>query len=559
MTLAALLVWCSTGALTRAQTGAAPPGRGRTPTAAPGPARPGARALPGAQTNAREEGHETEAQTIAKCLADLKQDDVALRRRAAMVLGKYSVPVAQAAMVGCLGDPDDVVRQSALVALSEQRALPPGVQKPVIRLLVDPNVHIRRIASSLLRDVLGRARFRTIAVRPGQVRRPPSLLDAESRDLLNRALDDEDVIIKKNVLSLHSLAGGFLEKERLQKCFAEGDREVRVLALRAYCTTTNLAQEGAPTVLAPLVSDPDPVVREEVVRALERSGKHGVPLLRRLADDPEPSVRLPAIQRLVLSRDEGAFERLEKAVADEGAPVQDRKRLVRYLHFLEPVKRAEVLTQLAGEGPPIPVRAEAIRLLGALRDHGAPPALFLELLDSPSAEIRKAAVRALQQQGPRIKPDHVAQLFASEHVDVRRAALMLVHVLPAEQGADLLVDACLDDDVQVRCTAIQQACLGAVPSWQLLLGQSLKDPSIEIQRAAANALLGRNDAESRRLLTEYLPNCESPELARHIRLQLARLGSAARRRARSVPTRPKLPARPPRRAPTTKLPQQPRR
>ena len=35
---------------------------------------------------------ETEAQTIAKCLRDLKSDDVDARRRAAMVIGKYRTP-----------------------------------------------------------------------------------------------------------------------------------------------------------------------------------------------------------------------------------------------------------------------------------------------------------------------------------------------------------------------------------------------------------------------------------------------------------------------------------
>ena len=37
---------------------------------------------------------ETEAQTVAKCLRDLKSDDVDARRRAAMIIGKYRTPAA---------------------------------------------------------------------------------------------------------------------------------------------------------------------------------------------------------------------------------------------------------------------------------------------------------------------------------------------------------------------------------------------------------------------------------------------------------------------------------
>ena len=78
---------------------------------------------------------ETEAQTIAKCLRDLKSDDVDARRRAAMIIGKYRTNETEAAVIRCLRDPDRQVRQSALVSLTEERFLPAMARMDIFRLL----------------------------------------------------------------------------------------------------------------------------------------------------------------------------------------------------------------------------------------------------------------------------------------------------------------------------------------------------------------------------------------------------------------------------------------
>ncbi|MDD4099418.1 MAG: hypothetical protein PHC30_11670, partial [Lentisphaeria bacterium] len=73
------------------------------------PAFPGARPLPtrpGGPTGADPAGQlaETERETIAKCLRDLKSPAVEDRRRAAMTTGKYRTPEAEQAVIDCLSD-----------------------------------------------------------------------------------------------------------------------------------------------------------------------------------------------------------------------------------------------------------------------------------------------------------------------------------------------------------------------------------------------------------------------------------------------------------------------
>jgi len=95
--------------------------------------------------------------------------------------------------------------------------------------------------------------------------------------------------------------------------------------------------------------------------------------------------------------------------------------------------------------------------------------------------------------------------------------------LPDEEAVALIMDAILDEDVGVRTAAIHQACLRAVPDWELVLRQSLKDPAAAIRQAAVGALLTRRDMASRRVLADFLKTNTDAELAEFVRNQLVRL------------------------------------
>ncbi len=502
-----------------------------------GSGRPTSTLAPGKQAA---QGHESEQETIAKCLVDLQQSDTKLRRRAVLVLGKYNVPKAQMAIIACLQDSDDTVRQSALVALSECRRVPPAAHKPIIALLADRNVHIRRIASSLLRDVLRTRRF--VNAFPVKFGRRPAVsgLDAETKACLNLALEDDDVTVRKNILSLHAVMGHFFKEESLIKCFAHADREIRILALRAY-GVTNLAAPGRTDPLVALLHDKEEPVRLEVVKLLGRAGKQGLPLLRDVARDPAPVVRSRAIQQLARQADDGAFALLAAAVEDEQMPLEERRLLVRHLRFY-PTKERAALMKFSSVGSDS-VRAEVVRRLGALVKDDPLPRFFVQLLSDESAEIRKAATGGVLRRARQLRAEDIAQLVSSDYVDVRRMALPLVFQLPAEQAAQFIADCMLDDDVGIRCAAIRFAGQRAVPNWQLFMRQSLKDPSLEIQRAAADALLRRQDPQSRQILAEYLQSQPNPDLAAYVQRQMKRPRKRAASIRRALPAKRAVPRR----------------
>lgn len=551
---ASLLSWCvsrlcsrtfvaaamlPTAAL-RAQGAASPPVR--LPTAGPEVEQ---RDIPAA------EGHEAETETVARCLRDLQSEDVDVRRRAAMVIGKYETPVAQDAVIRCLSDPDDRVRQTALVSVSEQKIIPPASRGPVLRMLTDDNVHIRRIASSLAQQVLGMSgviiggsvrvmgRLTINGVpQPGPVGGSRGGLDEESKACLNRALGDPDLTVRKNVLALYPWVRGVFEEERLAQALADEDREIRALALRAV--VGSLPPEKAAALVEGLAADPAPAVRKELASGLSALRPHGAEALYQLSEDPDAGVRTEATLVLARRRDERALPLIAKFVADESIPADMRTRAVPYLSQWGD-EGAGLLTQLAASES-LSLKEAAVLALGSVRTEAKPPvSFFLDMLESPSTALRAAATRALQQRARELTPTMVANLARNRHADVRKGAVQLAGRLPAEGQADLLMDLLLDDDIGIRSLAIRQICLLRIPGYLTLMEQSLKDPSVEIQKAAVEGLLLRRGAEGQEALKGFLATCKNADLAEYVRLRLAQL---VPRPPATAPVRPVI--RPPR-------------
>lgn len=455
------------------------------------------------------EAHETEEETIAKCLTDLKQGDVAPRRRAILLLGKYSAPAAQQAVIACLADTDVFVRRSALVALSEQRSIPSQASKPIVHLLTDTSVHIRRIASSLLPEILLASRFGGIHLPPRAGGAPGLKMDNEVKGLLNRALGDEDLVVRKNVLSLYRYAADLFEDRVVIRCLTDSDREIRVFALRTLAAKAPQRPELFEQ-LVPTASDPEPIVREEAARVLGRLGAQSLPLLRQLAKDPVPAVRAEAVQRLAQMLDMDAFSDIQALLADSQVSTDERRALLRYL--LPYGEDALPLLRHHAEQGPTPMRAEAVRMLGALGSNSPGPELFLRFANDPSTEVRAGAMSALRRAASKLNTQQLTSLATSRHADVRRAAMEMAARLPPAQASEMVLEFLLDEDINLRCAAVKFVCEKGIPDWQLFLSQSLEDPEPQIQQAAIDALLKRNDAHSQQILTAFVQEALTSDL-----------------------------------------------
>ncbi len=444
--------------------------------------------------------HETEQETIAKCLRDLASDDVKRRRRAVYVVGKYKTPEVVAALIKALGDPDDQVRQAALVSLSEEGQVTPQAFRPILNLIKDENVHIRRIASSLLQFIMPRLRL-TLQKNPA----------AEVAPLFAAALEDPDAVVRKNVLSVAHFAIEWLPRSALVHNLEHADREVRLLALQAYVRSqkkTDFVIED----IAPLLNDENGTVRAEAVSALSHAGRDAVPLLVNLIKDKDLEVSIRAMERLLQLRNAHAIEHLQSFLFNEQLPADKRSRLLGYVLMLDEDNIRKVLKQVIDNGP-ISMKVQAIQMLSGVAAKKLPISYFLDLLELPSSDVRRVVNNVLTQRHSEIDLSDIEKLLRHPAVDVRLTALNLCRMRPGDEISEHVVEALLDENVEIRAKAIEIAAIKGIAEWPLFMQQSLQDPSHEIKQAAVRSLLLRKDQQSRDILMKYLDDAHQSEVA----------------------------------------------
>lgn len=511
-------------------------------------------------------GHESESETIQKCLADVRGEDVGRRRRAVLILGKYRALPAVGAVITCLRDPDAEVRRSAAVAVSEWDVVPQAAQSAVLGLLGDDNVQVRRVASSMLPEILGgRFGFGDALImvdRDSSAPAAPRASPGETAAALNRALGDDDVTVRRNVLTAAQFMPGVLRQETLAPALHDPDREVRLLAVQSFAQVRgDEAARGA--VLAMMVADADNMVRREVAGALGRLGDAGFAGLERLAEDADPSVRSRAVRELVQVQHPRGLELIERNVVDDAIPVDERRGLLVYVGFYGERAR-DLLTRLATDRSAL-LRAEAIRGLSRLAGAaGGGPGFLVPCLADESIDVRRTAAQGLLQwlssphtpAGQAVWPSaaDLAGLQASTFADVRLLAVRLTSMLPPEVRLAVLTDACLDDDTPVRCDAILQLALLGTPAALDLVARSLEDPESEVILGAVRALAVQPSAQSRQLLQAFHDRCADASVKALVASVLAETSSGAPVRvqsvrptgARGVPQRLRPVPRPPR-------------
>ncbi len=470
-----------------------------------------------------ETARETEGQTIAKCLRDLKSDDVDARRRAAMLIGKYRTPATELAVIQCLRDPDRQVRQSALVSLTEERFLPATARMDVFRLLLDSDVHIRRLASAMIPEASGVMIRGPVQIRGNTVIQAgggrSSNDDAEALLILNQALDDEDFSVRRNVLAAARYFPEPLEPERLVKFFKDDSKEVRALALAQYGRAPIPAEQAAKTI-APLADDPEPSVRLEVARLAGLYEKHGDDILAKLLEDKDVAVRVEAVRAYANHLNENAFEPLKKTILDENIPAEHRRLLL--LPLRDFGERSVPVFEALLKGKNAKLAVDAINMLATDRTKKLSPAFFVPYLDAPHEDIRKGAMRALNIMSRELSANDIHLIMKCKSHEGKMLGLRMSSRMERDERIQLMQDACLDDDEDVRVFALREIGLLKPEGWDEMLLASLEDPSEQIQQIAAEGLSRFPTEKIQAALREYLPKCNDIRVQRMIQRALAR-------------------------------------
>ncbi|MEV5847881.1 fumarate reductase/succinate dehydrogenase flavoprotein subunit [Streptomyces sp. NPDC051985] len=272
-----------------------------------------------------------------------------------------------------LADRDASVRRTAVAVLTE--TAPPGTGQALAGALADADAGVRSAAASSLRELV-----ETLPPEPAL------------RDALAAALAVSDPVVRAAALDV-----------------------LRALRL------------GDPGLFAASLSDADPAVRIEAVRALV--SVDAATALARAVADPSREVRVTVAKAL------GTVGAAGSGAAPERDGVLD------------------ALTTLTGDTDVL-VRGAAYEALGGV---GCPPPLAevaVAASADPAWQVRVGAARALGAAGAAVAVPALAKVLADPNADVRKAAVLaLTRHASVEEARTALATATADSDADVRAYA----------------------------------------------------------------------------------------------------------
>ena len=426
---------------------------------------------------------ETEAETIAKCVTDLTSSDVKVRRRAVLILCKYQSSEVFRKLIPILSDKDAKVRESVVVGFIESRIMLRDAALPILKRLLDTNVHTRRMVSSTL---LPRIIFYL------------SMNRAESTAILKKSLHDKDSIVRKNLMSNFYSLRRYIETENFHHFLGDESSEIKLLALTKL--PSSLPYEVFEPYLEKLVQDKDKKIRTQVLKSLGGFGAAGRKYLAIMAKDEVPAI---AARAMAYSRNVNYLSALYKMILDEGSSSdlvidltmtiinwneESKKFVYKLLEHSDEIRRYAALKSLA-----------RMRLKVTLKK-------LLILVKEDSARTRKLACSLIQ--GKQNSAETVSELALSDYADVRGFALVLA-VRDSRQNPEMieaLYDLMLDEELTIRTKALQGIWLCGAKDRYEIFSQSLSDSEPAIRDMAARTLLDSNEAQARKLIEDFKKN-----------------------------------------------------
>lgn len=464
---------------------------------------------------------EEEQRTIDRSLEDLKSDNIEFRAGAVMLLGKYEASIAREAVVKALSDPHERVRRAALVSVSEwSRTAPASAVEPVLKLLGDGDVEIRRMASSSLQNMMS---VRQMARMTGFGRNKPREFSASTKQVILDAFFDEDVIVRRNMLKQYSVLGFRVPAETFLKLLKDVDRQVRVTALPLASRFAD--SDAFLKASRHLVEDEDKAIRLRLIReTFMHDHEQSLGVLRELAQDADLEVAAEAeLWIFQATADPELFKRIFQRYRNRQLTSAQSTRMIQ----LAPTLREKVdpyLYQLI-EADDSVVRLEAIRLFldRPLKEEDSK--YLLQFINDRSPNVRNQCVEYFHTNPDALDKALVEELVYSEHVDLRRFLIYFSENLPVAERNELLLELILDEDTQIRSMALGQLGRNKVEGWRKIMEASLKDPNTEIQKVAVSQLISSRDAEARIILKKYIERKPNAPLSSYIRRALMRSNS----------------------------------
>lgn len=459
-----------------------------------------------------------EQETINRALEDLKSDNPEIRAGAAMLLGKYPANQAKKAVVKALDDPSPRVRRAALVAIAEWRhGISVEAVEPILSHIADEDVEVRRQVSSMIPQMM--SIFRTARmIRPDFNQQS---LNPRIRQALLKAYQDEDAVVRHNVLIAHQEMNIHPPAEVFIELLSDPDRKVRLEAIPLAIGYGRPEDWRKPAEA--IIEGDDRVAQVRLTAELGRRGsQQGLELLEMITASDNPEIAAEA--SLSLFRWTGDPNQLKWLIEQLEADrlTQDQgQRLIQLMRGYPDLSAplAPALTELRSAV----LRQEAVRLFLSLGLTDQYPEIYERFFTDSSKDIRAMAIAQLTARPDFVTPARIDSLLDNPHADVRASLVNLAIRLPQQQANNLLLDLMLDESVDVRVAALETISTLRLPKWTDIVASSVEDPDFAMQRAAVLIIMHNQQFPRREaLLQDYVDNNPKSPLTPRIRAAISK-------------------------------------
>lgn len=438
---------------------------------------------------------DTAAVTIAR--NRLHDAEPSVRFHAATALGRIGSPAAVPALMEALADSDPWARYAAFTALNRTGRRHPAAWEQLASGLRSTNEPLRQGCALAMRDTYDAALVKAVA----QVARDA----AASAPARAAAL---------------SVLGPLHHKPPEWK----GQWWAYHPALGRPPRKT-VEWEGTPTVLAALreaLAAPDPAVILAALDALRDAGDPGAAeRIRRVGGRPEPELRRAALLALA-SCDDGKSAPF--LAAQLGASPADESLDALVLETLGRLRAADAIETIKNHarGSSQTLRTAAFEALVRIGAEAARAAI-IELMDHPSADVRRSAVRAAGDLGDRSLIPRL--LAAHARGDTREAAVAALARMPDVRGVGAYLEGLAPGDFALREKCRQ--ALGEVRDAALAAVEAAVEKSLSDDVVLELRQVYQDHAKARRgpLFARQINRRHPEEYMTHA---LARAGNARR-------------------------------
>lgn len=468
------------------------------------------------QSRVVNESQQTVEETVRTALRDLTEGDTEARRGSVMLLAKYPQhPIALTVIADALQDPEPTVRRAAAVSLAENiQMLGSQLANRLLVAIEDSDPEVRLTVSTWLPQLLmmGQNRFfpGTSAL-AAQQNNPPV------ERLLLQALEDDNPLIRINVLDSLRYLRTFRADPRLMARLADDDARVRVAAWQVFSSL--IPDDELTRQARQHIEDPDSRVRMAMMEVLlERRVPDRIDIFTALIDDPTEAVRLHAqIGVFMLQRERQLPEELVGALNDNRITGTLLFRLFNHIRSMDNKAARRVTEPLLELQAPNP-RSQAASVWLHTFDRPPPVEPFIRLLNDTAPEVRQQVQLFVIGRNLPLLPEVLAALPEVPFDDIRLNAFSLAMHNSSDERAALALAMLMDNQPRVRLLALQQIQSLRPPQWQRVFMASLRDPSPLIQQQAVQALLRQMGPDGREValrFAEQNPDHPSSRLIRN--------------------------------------------